>query len=107
MLLVGLFLLVAIPLLDGSQKLSKYISLRYTLVCICLIMAIGCVLDFNHLNDESRNIILMGSIVLVGIFVVVRSFEKCKIGSRQFEVEAKKGDASITLKVGKDKNMER
>lgn len=99
----ALFLLVIIPLLDGSHRFGKYISLRYTLVVVALTMALGCILDFSHLVESSRNIVLAGGFALAGLFVVVRSLEKCKLGTklmnRKIELEVAKGDASIKTKI--------
>lgn len=99
----ALFLLVIIPLLDGSHRFGKYISLRYTLVVVALTMALGCILDFSHLVESSRNIVLAGGFALAGLFVVVRSLEKCKLGAklmnRKIELEVAKGDASIKTKI--------
>lgn len=99
----ALFLLVLIPLLDGSKKFGKYISLRYTLVVVALTMALGCILDFSHLVESSRNIVLAGGFALAGLFVIVRSLEKCKLGAklmnRKIELEVAKGDASIKTKI--------
>lgn len=93
---VTLLLLILIPVLDGSEKFHQYISLRYTLVAVSLIMALGCVLDFSHLNENSRNIVLAGGLVLVGLFVVVRSLEKMKLGNKVINLSAEKGDIKIT-----------
>lgn len=93
---VTLLLLILIPVLDGSEKFHQYISLRYTLVAVSLIMALGCVLDFSHLNESSRNIVLAGGLVLVGLFVVVRSLEKMKLGNKVINLSAEKGDIKIT-----------
>lgn len=93
---VTLLLLILIPILDGSEKFHQYISLRYTLVAISLIMALGCVLDFSHLNESSRNIVLTGGLVLVGLFVVVRSLEKMKLGNKIINLSAEKGDIKVT-----------
>lgn len=99
----ALFLLVIIPLLDGSHRFGKYISLRYTLVVVALTMALGCILDFSHLVESSRNIVLAGGFALAGLFVVVRSLEKCKLDAklmnRKIELEVAKGDASIKTKI--------
>lgn len=103
MILMIIFLLIAIPLLDASTKLGKYISLRYILVALSLIMALGCILDFSHLNESSRNIVLAGGLILVGLFVVVRSLEKVKLGTRSFEVELHKGDLGASAKLHSDK----
>lgn len=93
---VTLLLLILIPVLDGSEKFHQYISLRYTLVAVSLIMALGCVLDFSHLNESSRNIVLAGGLVLVGLFVVVRSLEKMKLGNKVINLSAEKGDIKVT-----------
>ena len=105
-----LLLLILIPILDGSQKFHKYISLRYTLVALALIMALGCILDFSHLAETSRNIVLSGGLVLVGLFVVVRSLEKMKLGNKVINVSAEKGDIKLTAnlqnKITENENTE-
>lgn len=101
---VCVLLLVVIPLLDGSIRFRQYISLRYTLVAIALIMALGCVLDFSHLNESSRNIVLMGGLILVGIFVIVRSIEKLNLGNKVIDVSAQKGDIKLSASL-QNKNV--
>lgn len=106
-LVVGFLLLVAVPLLDGSKRFSKYVSLRYTLVATMVTMAFGCILDFSHLADQSRDIILMGGVILVGIFIVVRSLEKMKLGNKVIEVSAEHRGTRIDAKLhSKDKPEE-
>lgn len=106
LLVVCVVLLIIIPLLDGSERFGKFISLRYTLVALSLIMALGCILDFSHLSESSRNIVLMGGMILVGLFVLVRSLEKMKLGGKVINVSAQKGDiklsASLHNKDGKE-----
>lgn len=99
LLCVCVLLLVVVPAMDGSKRFSKYISLRYVLVAMSLIMALGCILDFSHLAESSRNIVLTGSAVLVGIFVAVRSLEKVKLGRKKIELTAERGDlkAGVTI----------
>lgn len=104
LLAVCVLLLIVIPILDGSKKFSRYISLRYTLVAVALIMALGCILDFSHLSESSRNIVLMGGLVLVGLFVAVRSLEKMKLGGKKIEFSAGKGDAKITATIHGEKS---
>ena len=104
MCVLGLFLMFIIPVLDASKTFGKYISLRYTLVVITTLMALGCVLDFSHLNESSRNIAVTGGLVLVGIFILVRSLEKIKLGNRTFEVKVSKGDTTAEAKLGKEES---
>lgn len=94
---LAIFLLILIPLLDSHEKLGKYISLRYVLATVCLILGVGCVLDFSHLAESSRNIVLWGAFGIVALFVIVRSFEKVKLGSRKFHAEVHKGDAGASV----------
>lgn len=103
LLFTTILLIVIIPMLDGSKRFGKYISLRYTLVCIALIMALGCILDFSHLLESSRNIILMGAFILVALFILARSLEKVKLGGKSIEIEAHKGDLGASAKI-KDKD---
>lgn len=99
LLVICVLLLIVVPMLDGSKRFSKFISLRYTLVSVTLIMALGCVLDFSHLAESSRNIVLMGGIILVGIFVAVRSIEKLKLGGKKIELSIEKGDAKVSTTI--------
>ena len=103
-LTMGIILMFVIPFLDSSKRFGKYISLRYTLVVVTTLMALGCVLDFSHLGESSRNITIMGGLILVGVFVAVRSLEKLKLGSKTIEVTARKGDAEITTTITGEKS---
>lgn len=103
MLGIGLLLLFIIPLLDGSKRFGKYISLRYTLIVITTVMALGCVLDFSHLNESSRNIALSGGLALIGLFVIMRSLEKCKLGAKIVNITAKKGEVELSATLHGDK----
>ena len=102
MLGIGLLLLFIIPLLDGSKRFGKYISLRYTLIVITTVMALGCVLDFSFLNESTRNITLVGGLSLIGLFVITRSLEKHKFGAKIVNITAKKGDIELNATLERD-----
>lgn len=106
LLCVCVLLLIVVPIMDGSEKFAKFISLRYILVAMSLIMALGCILDFSHLAESSRNIVLTGSAILVGIFVIVRSLEKVKLGGKKIELTAKKGDMEAGMTISGEKLAE-
>lgn len=103
MLCVGIFLLVVIPLLDASERFGKYISLRYTLIVLCAMLGLGVVVDFSHLETSTRNLVLVATFILIGMFIVVRTMEKGKIHLRKkIELEAKKGDLEGSIKISED-----
>lgn len=104
LLVACILLLIVVPIMDGSKRFGKYISLRYTLVAIALIMSLGCILDFSHLSDHSRDIVLLGGLILVGVFIILRSCEKMKLGGKTIELSAGKGDAKITATITGEKS---
>lgn len=106
LLCVCVLLLIVVPIMDGSKRFSKFISLRYILVAMSLIMALGCILDFSHLAESSRNIVLTGAVVLVSIFVIVRSLEKVKLGGKKIELTAEKGDMKAEVIISGEKASE-
>lgn len=100
----AVFLLILIPLIDGSKRFSKFISLRYTVTAVMISMMLGCVLDFSHLAESSRNIVLYGGIIIAGIFIIVRTLDKIKLGGKHIEISAEKGDAKITTTITGEKS---
>ena len=100
----ALFLLIIIPILDGSKRFGKFISLRYTVTAVMISMMLGCVLDFSHLVESSRNIVLYGGIIIAGIFIIVRTLDKIKLGGKHIEISAEKGDAKITTTITGEKS---
>lgn len=99
----ALFLLIIIPILDGSKRFGRFISLRYTITAVMISMMLGCVLDFSHLVESSRNIVLYGAIIISGIFIIVRTLDKIKLGGKHIEISAEKGDAKITTTITGEK----
>lgn len=73
---LALILILVIPLLDSIKKFSDFISLRWICIAVVLLIMVGVVIDFNHLSDESRNIVLTGGLIVVGSFLVLRTLEK-------------------------------
>lgn len=73
---LALILALVIPVLNSIPKLSNFISLRWSCVAIILLIMVGVVIDFSHLADTTRDIIFKGGIIIVGLFIVVRTIEK-------------------------------
>lgn len=73
---LAFLIIVIIPVLDSVKKLTAFISLRWTCVALILLIMVGVVLDFSHLSDSTRDIALRGGLIVVGIFLVLRTVEK-------------------------------
>lgn len=93
---------VALPIMDKSKMFGKFVSLRFAVLVVFLSMAVGVVLDFSHLEDEIRLVIIAGTLVIGGLFILIRTWEKAvskgwTIGIKK--IEASKGDAKVTVDV--------
>ena len=67
-----------LPILDKIPKIRSIISFRWTLVVIYSAMCLGVIIDFEHLDNAVRFLVVLGGILLSAIFVFVRSYEKAK-----------------------------
>ena len=98
-------LLCVVPMLDASTRFGKYISLRYTIVSCFIAMELGCLLDFSHLDDKSRHIMLLSASVISCVFLVVRSLEKVKLGGKHITLGIKKNDVHISAELDGEKEQ--
>ena len=102
-ILIGLaaLLLIIIPLLDSTEKFSKIISMRWTCTAIILILMVAVVVDFEHLSEETRSLILKGGLIVVGAFILLRSVEKVLLKGYlkniDFQGTIQKGDVQATV----------
>ena len=110
-ILIGLavLLLIVIPLLDSTEKFSKIISMRWTCTAVILIMMVAVIVDFEHLSDETRNLILKGGLVVVGAFILLRSIEKVLLKGYlkniDFQGTIQKGDVQATVSLTNKNNI--
>lgn len=93
---------VAVPVLN--RKAPKYISYRWCVVVVLLALLIGVVVDFGDLSDAARQAVIVGALVVAGVYVILRTLEKALANGwlRGATIEAKKGDISVTVS-SKDK----
>ena len=93
---------IVLPLLDKSKRFGRFISLRLAVLVVFLSMSVGVVLDFSHLENDLRLVIVVGTLIIGGIYVMIRTWEKAAangwgLGIRK--IEASKGDARVTVDV--------
>ena len=88
---------VGVPILD--RKAPKYISYRSCVIVVALALLIGAVIDFEVLSDDARKIVLVGGLVIAGVYVVLRTIEKVLANGwlKGASIEATKGDISVKL----------
>lgn len=88
---------VGVPILD--KKVPKYISYRWCVIVVSLALLIGAVIDFEVLSDDARKIVLVGGLVIAGVYVVLRTIEKVLANGwlKGASIEATKGDISVKL----------
>lgn len=97
---------VLLPALNAHPKFKKMVSLRWCCMVVVLAVVLGATMDFSGLPDECRKIILLGGLVLVGLFIALRTLEKlfakgC-IGKKPFKIKVKKGEIEGSIDVGVD-----
>lgn len=93
---------VVLPIMDKSKMFGKFVSLRFAVLVVFLSMAVGVVLDFSHLENNIRLVLIAGTLIIGGIFILIRTWEKAaskgwSIGIKK--IEASKGDAKVTVDV--------
>ena len=93
---------VVLPIMDRSKHFGKFVSLRFAVLVVFLSMAVGVVLDFSHLENNIRLVIIAGTLLIGGIYILIRTWEKAaskgwSIGIKR--IEASKGDAKVTVDV--------
>lgn len=100
---LAIVLAVIIPLLNAIPKLSSLISMRWTCVAVVLLIMVGVVVDFEPLADSTRDIALTGGLVIVGIYLALRTAEKVMYNGWLKGVNLKgtvsKGDVSATVEL--------
>ena len=88
--LIGVMLLI--PVLEKIPVLGRVVSLRWSLVVVTTTLMVGTVINFTHLSDSVRLAVIVGGIVLAGLFMVARSIEKWLYNGWGFKAQKIEGD---------------
>lgn len=91
---------IVMPILN--RKLPKFISYRWSVIVVILALLIGAVLDFDALSDNVRYALIVGSLVISGGYILLRTVEKALANGwlRGAEIEAEKGDIKVKGRLG-------
>ena len=69
-LAILVFLLIVVPLIKRIPKLEECVSRRWVIVVIMTTLMISVVINFQHLNDSVREVIIIGGFI-VGISYIL------------------------------------
>ena len=102
LVLIGFLVLtgVIVPICEVSEKIRGVISLRWIVVVTILALALGAVINFGHLDETSRLAVIIGGMVIGCLFVLLRTYEKCKANGWSLSIPPivlKKGDLSAEI----------
>lgn len=88
---------VVMPVLDVFAK--KFISYRWSVVVIVLAAMIGALVDFEKISDETRRIIILGGLIIGGVYVILRTVEKALANGwlSGATLKVKKGDIEAEI----------
>lgn len=99
------FLLIAgilIPVCGVVPKIKEIISYRYLVIVVFLAMSLAVIVDFSELDTSIKSAVIIGTAVLSGLYVVLRSLEKAFfngwIGKGKIEASFEKGDIKAKVK---------
>ena len=96
---IGLFGVV-LPILDKVPFIKQFISFRWSIIVVFLAMMLGALVDFSHLSDSFRITLAIGVMVLGGIYIIIRSYEKILANGWQLgidKVRIEKGDIKAQI----------
>lgn len=93
---LGVFGLI-LPILNHVAP--KYVSYRWCVVVAVLAMGLGVVVNFSGLSEETRNIVILGALIIAGGYVFLRTIEKALANGwlRGVRLDVRKGDASASV----------
>ena len=74
MIIIFLLLGFGVPMLKGTNPAVT--SFRVVFVAFIAVAMGGVLVDFTHIPDSTRDIVVRGGVIIIGGFVLVRSIEK-------------------------------
>lgn len=74
-IVLGAFAFIGVIVPLAKVKLGEAVSYRMVLVGVVAALMIGVILDLSHLSDDVRYAVVLGGLVIIGIFVLMRSLE--------------------------------
>lgn len=101
-IIIGFLVIFGVVLPVLNKKLPKFVSYRWCVIVVILAILIGSVIDFGGLSENVRYAIIVGSLVIAGGYILLRTLEKALANGwfRGAEIEAEKGDIKVKGRFG-------
>ena len=94
---------IIIQCVGAIPKIGKIISYRYLLITVFLACMIGVVVNYHDLDSSIKMAVVIGTAILSGIYIILRSIEKWLYNGWTFHKDisasVSKGDAKAEIKV--------
>ena len=101
-IIIGFLVIFGVVLPVLNKKFPKFVSYRWCVIVVILAILIGSVIDFGDLSENVRYAIIVGSLVIAGGYILLRTLEKALANGwfRGAEIEAEKGDIKFRGRLG-------
>lgn len=101
-IIVGFMVIFGVVLPVLNKKFPKFVSYRWCVIVVILAILIGSVIDFDALSENVRYALIVGSLVIAGGYILLRTIEKALANGwlRGAEIEAEKGDIKVKGRFG-------
>lgn len=93
---------IIIPIADRLPCLRKFVSLRWCLVVTFIAVLLGVIIDFSHITETVRLAVVVGVLIIGGLYIIFRSLEKMMANGWNLgitNIEVSKGDIKANLKM--------
>lgn len=99
LIIVSFLVLFGLLLPVLNRVAPKFVSYRWSVVVVLLALLLGAVIDFGGLPDAARQAVIVGSLVISGGYVFLRTVEKALANGwlRGVRLDVRKGDTSASL----------
>lgn len=94
---------ILIPVFGAIPKIRSIISFRYLIVVVFLACLVGVIIDFGELDSAVRMAVIIGTMIICGIYIIIRSIEKAFYNGwlerPSVNASIKKGDISANIEI--------
>lgn len=99
---------IIIPVCGVIPKVKEIISYRYLVVTVFLACTIGVIVNFGELDTSVKMAVIIGTAILSGLYIILRSFEKAAfngwLSKHDVKASVSKGDIEAKIELKENNN---